>query len=198
LPGSIKVRSLVGPVVGAAILSINNRSSFRSPRPSHAGHSTGVGGVHDRHGAGRRGGGTLALRALLVERQISTPDRQIRLGGIEGALSSDVRISSITVSDREGEWLRIEDVHLVWSRTSLLRRRLEIELLEAGSITVARPPLPAEGPSEPFEERTIELPEFPVTLNIETVRVPRVGRTSLLSYCSASCSSAGSTPLAIM
>jgi translocation and assembly module TamB len=110
----------------------------------------------------------------LVERQISTPDRQIRLGGIEGALSSDVRISSITVSDREGEWLRIEDVHLVWSRTSLLRRRLEIELLEAGNITVARPPLPAEGPSEPFEERTIELPEFPVTLNIETVRVPRV------------------------
>src|SRR5680860_1156334 len=77
-----------------------------------------------------------------VERQISTPDRQIRLGGIEGALSSDVRISSITVSDREGEWLRIEDVHLVWSRTSLLRRRLEIELLEAGSITVVRPPLP--------------------------------------------------------
>lgn len=109
-----------------------------------------------------------------VERQISTPDRQIRLEGIEGALSSDVRISSITVSDREGEWLRIEDVHLVWSRSSLLRRRLEIEQLEAGSITVARPPLPAEGPSEPFEKRTIELPELPVTLNIETVRVPRV------------------------
>jgi translocation and assembly module TamB len=110
----------------------------------------------------------------LVERQISTPDRQIRLGGIQGALSSDVRISSITISDREGEWLRIEDVHLVWSRTSLLRRRLEIELLEAGSITVARPPLPAEGPSEPFEERTIELPDLPVALNIETVRVARV------------------------
>jgi translocation and assembly module TamB len=110
-----------------------------------------------------------------VERQISTPDRQIRLGVIEGALSSDVRISSITLSDRQGKWLRIEVVHLVWSRTSLLRRRLEIELLEAGSITVARPPLPAEGPSKPFEERNVELPEFPVTLNIETVRVPRVG-----------------------
>jgi translocation and assembly module TamB len=110
----------------------------------------------------------------LVERQISTPDRQIRLGGIEGALSSDVRISSITISDREGEWLRIEDVHLVWSRTSLLRRRLEIELLEAGSISVLRPPLPADGPSEPFEERTVELPELPVILDIETVRVARV------------------------
>jgi translocation and assembly module TamB len=109
-----------------------------------------------------------------VERQISTPNRQIRLGAIEGALSSDVRLESITIADREGVWLRIEDVHLVWSRSALLRRRLEVELLEADRIALLRAPLPAEGPSEPLEERTFELPEFPLTFQVEQVRVPRI------------------------
>jgi translocation and assembly module TamB len=107
-----------------------------------------------------------------VERQISTPDRQIRLGGIEGALSSDVRIGSITIADREGVWLRIEGVHLVWSRRALLSRRLEVERLEADRIAILSPPVAVEGPAEPFEERTFELPDIPVVLNVETVRVP--------------------------
>ena len=48
-----------------------------------------------------------------VENTISTPDRKIELGAIDGALSSDVRLTSITISDREGVWLRIDGVHLV-------------------------------------------------------------------------------------
>jgi translocation and assembly module TamB len=109
-----------------------------------------------------------------VERQISTPDRQIRLGRIEGALSSDVRLSSITIADRVGVWLTIENARLVWSRTALIRRRLSIELLEAESITVSRPPLPAEGESEPFEPGGFEVPELPVSVRIDRLSVPRV------------------------
>jgi translocation and assembly module TamB len=109
-----------------------------------------------------------------VERQISTPDRQIRLGDIEGALSSDVRIEDITIADREGVWLRIEDVRLIWSRRALLSRRLEIELLEAERIAVTRAPLPAEGAPEPFEEPDFQLPELPVVLQVDAVRVQQV------------------------
>ena len=109
-----------------------------------------------------------------VERQISTPDRQIRLGRIDGALSSDVQIDSITIADREGVWLRIEGAHLIWSRRALLGRRLEIALLEAEEIAILRAPLAAEGASEPFEQPDFELPELPVVLNVDTVRVPRV------------------------
>ncbi|MEM7712208.1 MAG: hypothetical protein AAF349_01210, partial [Cyanobacteria bacterium P01_A01_bin.68] len=54
-----------------------------------------------------------------VENQISTPDLQIRLGPIDGVLSSDVRFASIAIADREGEWLRLEGVELVWSRLAL-------------------------------------------------------------------------------
>lgn len=109
-----------------------------------------------------------------VERQISTPDRQIRLGRIEGALSSDVRLSGITIADQRGVWLTIENVHLVWSRLALLRGRLDIDLLEADSITVARTPLPAEN-SEPIEEGAgFALPSLPVAVLIDRLAVNRV------------------------
>ena len=80
-----------------------------------------------------------------IEETISTPDRQISLGAIDGALSSDVRISTITIADRGGVWLRLDGAHLVWSRLALLSKRLEIDLLEAQSITDPPPPPPARG-----------------------------------------------------
>jgi len=111
-----------------------------------------------------------------VERQISTPDRQIRLGEIRGALSSDVRISQITVADREGVWLVIEDAHLIWSRLALLRGRLSIDLLEADAIRVLRSPEPAEGDGEAIEEadEAFTLPSLPVSVIIDRLAVPRV------------------------
>ncbi len=109
-----------------------------------------------------------------VERQISTPDRQIRLGRINGALSSNVSISSITIADRQGIWLTIENAQLVWSRFALLRGRLEIDSLNADGITVSRTPLPAET-DEPIEEGAeFELPSLPVSVNIKELAVDRV------------------------
>lgn len=111
-----------------------------------------------------------------VERQISTPNRQIRLGEIEGALSSDVRISEITIADREGVWLVIENARLVWSRLALLRGRLSIDTLEADAIRILRNPLPAEEDVDVLEEADEEfrLPELPVSVVIDRLAVPRV------------------------
>ncbi|MBJ3778602.1 translocation/assembly module TamB domain-containing protein [Acuticoccus mangrovi] len=109
-----------------------------------------------------------------VERQISTPDRQIRLGRIQGALSSDVRISSISIADSEGTWLTIEDVHLVWSRWALLRGRLDVDLLEASAIRIDRTPVPGEN-DEPLEEGAeFSVPELPVSILIDSLKVPEV------------------------
>ena len=44
-----------------------------------------------------------------VEDQISTPDRQIRLTGIDGALSSNASIDQITITDTEGIRLIVEN-----------------------------------------------------------------------------------------
>ena len=50
-----------------------------------------------------------------VEEQLSAPNRQISLNGIQGSLSSDVRFTSITIADENGVWLAIENPRLQWS-----------------------------------------------------------------------------------
>lgn len=109
-----------------------------------------------------------------VERQISTPDRMIRLGRIEGALSSNVRISEITIADRRGVWLTIENAQLVWSRLALLRGRLSIESLTADAIRIDRAPLPAET-DEPIEEGAeFALPSLPVAVRIDQFDIDEI------------------------
>lgn len=108
-----------------------------------------------------------------VEEKISTPDRKIELGAIDGALSSDVRLASITVSDREGAWLRIEGVHLVWSRLALLRGNLDVDSLEAEKIEVVRKPLPAET-VDPAASEGFTLPDLPVAVKVGRLAAPNV------------------------
>ena len=75
-----------------------------------------------------------------VENQISSPDRQIRLNGIDGALSSNASIDQITISDTEGIWLIVENATLQWNQGALLFGRLEIQSLAADSIAYIRNP----------------------------------------------------------
>ena len=108
-----------------------------------------------------------------VEDTISTPDRKISLGTIDGALSSDVRISDITIADRQGVWLTINGVHLVWNRSALLGKKLDIDLLEAQSIVITRAPLPPEG-VQPASTEPFNIPDLPVALNLTRLTVPQV------------------------
>lgn len=109
-----------------------------------------------------------------VERQISTPDRKITLGRIEGALSSNVRISEITIADRRGVWLTIENAALEWSRLALLRGRLSIDSLTADKLIIARTPLPGEN-NEPIEEGAeFSLPSLPVAVRINEFAIDSV------------------------
>jgi len=108
-----------------------------------------------------------------VEQKISTPDRKITLGAIDGALSSDVRLSSISIADREGVWLKIEGVHLIWSRLALLRGRLDVDSLDAERIEVSRKPLPAET-VDPAASEGFSLPDLPVAVKIGRLAVPDV------------------------
>ena len=71
-----------------------------------------------------------------VEDKLSTPNRQIRIGNIQGALSSNATIGSITIADREGVWLRITNARIVWTRSALLLGRLDVDTLAADQIDV--------------------------------------------------------------
>lgn len=110
-----------------------------------------------------------------VENQISSPDRQIRLTNIEGALSSNASIGQITISDTEGIWLIIENAAIDWNQGALLFGRLEIRSLSADSITYVRNPISTEVPGVPSPEAGgFSVPEFPVAIALDSLSVPRV------------------------
>ncbi len=96
----------------------------------------------------------------LISRALSTPATRVRIGAIDGALSSDATVRDIVISDREGPWLRLDRARLVWRRLALLRGRLEIDRLEVGRLEILRRPLPSEevvpGADQPI------LPDLPV------------------------------------
>lgn len=110
-----------------------------------------------------------------VEDQLSSPDRQIRLTGIEGALSSNASIGQITFSDTEGIWLIIENAAIDWNQAALLLGRLEIRSLSADAITYVRNPVSTEEPSAPSPEAGgFTVPELPVAVTLDSLSVPRV------------------------
>ncbi len=109
-----------------------------------------------------------------VEEKLSGPNRKITISGIEGVLSSEAKVGSITVADREGVWLRIHDAQLVWSRLALLRGRLSVDTLSAKQVELIRTPLPDESLPSP-EAGGFALPELPLAillgeLNIEHLK----------------------------
>ena len=80
-----------------------------------------------------------------VQDRLSTPERQIRLSNIDGALGSDVSVREITISDAEGVWLRVNNAQLNWNQAALFLGRLEVRSLKADSIEYIRNAVPVEG-----------------------------------------------------
>ncbi|QYO75960.1 translocation/assembly module TamB domain-containing protein [Devosia salina] len=111
-----------------------------------------------------------------VQDRLSTPERQIRLSNIDGVLGSDVSIREITISDAEGVWLRVNNASLNWNQAALFGGRLEVNSLRADSIDYVRNPIPVEGAVDlpPPEAGSLEIPEFPVAIQIGELAVPSV------------------------
>ncbi|MEP0945076.1 MAG: translocation/assembly module TamB domain-containing protein [Rhizobiaceae bacterium] len=108
-----------------------------------------------------------------VEEQISSDNFKISLNGIEGTLSSDVSLQSITIADRNGIWLTISQPRLIWSRSSLLVGELNVESLTADSIEVTR--LPAPDNSAPTAEaKPFSLPQLPVSVLLQKIDIRTV------------------------
>ncbi len=102
--------------------------------------------------------------ADLISKALSTPATRVSVGSVEGALSSNSTIRDVTIADRDGVWLRVNEVRLEWSRLALLSRRLEVNKLEIGRLEFLREPLPSEV-EVPDSDQPI-LPELPVKVAI--------------------------------
>jgi translocation and assembly module TamB len=110
--------------------------------------------------------------ADLISRALSTPTSNVSIGGIDGALSSDATIRDIKIADRDGVWVTVNRIRIVWRRLALLQRRLEIDKLDIDQINIARKPAPSEA-LVAGEEKPL-LPELPVKVEIKQFSLARV------------------------
>ncbi len=122
--------------------------------------SIGLFGVASRAAEEERG-----VLADLISRALSTPASRVTIGTIEGALSSDATIHDIAIQDRDGVWLKLDRARINWRRLALIQRRLEIDTLDLGTLTIYRRPIPAETPVA--GEQQPLLPELPVRVEIK-------------------------------
>ncbi len=105
--------------------------------------------------------------ASLLSRALSTPAAQVAIGEVEGVLSSNTVVRDITIADRDGVWLQLDQVKLTWRRSALLMGRLEVDRLEVGTLTVRRRPSPADQPVSNAGEPI--LPELPLQVDIRNM-----------------------------
>ena len=110
-----------------------------------------------------------------VQDRLSTPERQIRLSNIDGALGSEVSIREITISDTEGVWLRVNNARLNWNQAALFLGRLEVRSLAADSIEYLRNPIASNQVDlPPAEAGTLEIPQLPVAVILQELSIPKV------------------------
>ena len=118
--------------------------------------------------------------ANLISNALSSPSTSVSIGAVDGALSSDASISNIVLSDRDGPWLKVDRVRLVWNRLALFKRRLEVDQLTIGHLQFLRRPLPATAlnalppdatSAAPASADALVLPELPVKVIIKQFAV---------------------------
>lgn len=80
-----------------------------------------------------------------IESQINGRDiagfGTISVNGLDGDPLSSPRLARLTLSDSAGVWLEVDSVRLAWSPFGLLRKRVDIESLEASTVRVLRRPV---------------------------------------------------------
>ena len=109
-----------------------------------------------------------------LEQNLSTDGASVEIDGLQGALSSKATLKAMTISDDGGIWLRLSGAQLDWSRSALLRGRLEINQITAETLTVFRKPSPKGITAESAEAQPFQLPQLPVSVSVGELRVDRL------------------------
>lgn len=84
-------------------------------------------------------------RRLIEAMAPRVTDGAVRIAGIAGRFPDTIRVRRLTVADRDGVWLTVNDATLDWSPRHLVDGEVSIRRLEAASVAVDRLPAPAPG-----------------------------------------------------
>ncbi|MGR3650782.1 MAG: translocation/assembly module TamB domain-containing protein [Roseovarius sp.] len=118
-------------------------------------------------------GGGFLERTL--EDSLSGAGREVTIRGFTGALSSQATLDEMTIADADGVWLRLSGVTLDWTRSALLRGRVEVDRLAAEEIALLRAPVPGPAVSpEMAEAEPFALPELPVSVRIDALEADTI------------------------
>ncbi|MFV0385004.1 translocation/assembly module TamB domain-containing protein [Paracoccus sp. (in: a-proteobacteria)] len=110
----------------------------------------------------------------LLEKNLSGEGRTVQIDGFEGALSSRATFRQITIADADGPWLTLRDGAIQWTRSALLRGRVQIAELSAQEILLPRLPAPSGQDQPTAETGEFALPDLPVSVNIDKIQAGRV------------------------
>lgn len=108
-----------------------------------------------------------------LEENLSAEGRIVRFADVTGILSSQASIGEITIADSQGVWLRIKGAKIDWTRSALLTGAVSVNALSADSVTILRQPIPAPSSLTP-EAVPWSLPELPVSVKIDTIKIARL------------------------
>ncbi len=110
-----------------------------------------------------------------IQDALSGAGRAVSIDGFRGALSSSASFDQMTIADDEGVWVTLSEVTLVWTRSALLRGRLEVDTLSAKRLDLPRLPKTQETETLPdAEAKPFSLPDLPVSVNIADFSVEQI------------------------
>jgi translocation and assembly module TamB len=109
-----------------------------------------------------------------IQDALSGAGRTVSIDGFTGALSSAASFDSMTISDKDGIWLTLEDVVLDWKRSALLRGRLEVQSLTAKRLSVPRLPITEAEALPDAEAKPFALPDLPVSIDVAAFAVEEI------------------------
>ena len=131
----------------------------------------------------------------LIEDNLSSAGREVRIIGFEGALSSRATLEELTIADDDGVWLTLRGAVLDWNRSALLRGRLEVTTLSADELIVPRMPVTETAAVPTAEASGFALPDLPVSIRIDNLAIGRAELGAALFGAEAAISLDGSVSL---
>lgn len=117
----------------------------------------------------------------------SSPGQTIKLSGLDGIWSGNLRLGSLVLEDEEGAWLVARNIAVDWSPLKLLSKTFSADRVAAERIEVARRPVPANVPKEDAGSFSL-----PVSIDIKQIDLPDVALGPALAGGVASVAATGS------
>lgn len=67
-------------------------------------------------------------------------DGEVQIDHLDGDIFTDIRAEGVQLADKNGVWLKIQDVHLSWNALALIRSHVDINAVTARRIQIFRSP----------------------------------------------------------